>query len=302
MSFDTSKYVEDEYLPPPYSTTHGAAARAIGRSPAFAIAPPDSSSLFSAQLSSLRGQMREEQAAHSSAREQQDYEILSLLVPYVETLLHSIAAVNPPPSLVEATLVPDEAVSREWLFSDAEAQQNGHFTKLVRVERHLKLDRGDQKRAPLTSTSRNTDVDNKEFDGWGRWKTEEEADKTNSEMEMWWLDEDMAHRLAKHLQPSPAPASVNRQTVRTQVEQNKEAKKGGRWSFFKKDEPLAKASTPSASSSPSPAAYNTPLDDINMTVKAEEVTFRRQNDMGLWESKTGWGLVVRVNIRGTQLC
>ena len=35
----------------------------------------------------------------------------------------------------------------------------------------------------------------------------------------------------------------------------------------------------------------------SMTARAEEVTFRRENEMGIWESKTGWGVVVRVLLR-----
>ncbi|KAM0330798.1 hypothetical protein ACHAQA_003752 [Verticillium albo-atrum] len=34
-----------------------------------------------------------------------------------------------------------------------------------------------------------------------------------------------------------------------------------------------------------------------MKVTAEEVSFRRENEMGIWESMNGWGIVVRVTIR-----
>jgi hypothetical protein len=106
----------------------------------------------------------------------------------------------------------------------------------------------------------------------------------------------MAHRLAKHLQPNRATASVDRQTVREQAVQNKEARKAGRWSMFKKEEPAKPTTTPTASSS---TQHINPSEDVSMTVRAEEATFRKQNAMGIWESRAGWGLVVRVTIRQT---
>lgn len=34
-----------------------------------------------------------------------------------------------------------------------------------------------------------------------------------------------------------------------------------------------------------------------MTVRAEEVSFRRENELGIWESRNGYGIVVRVRKR-----
>ena len=33
-----------------------------------------------------------------------------------------------------------------------------------------------------------------------------------------------------------------------------------------------------------------------IAVRADEVTFRRENEMGIWESKTGWCIIVRVSL------
>lgn len=284
----------DEELPPPYSTVPasiGSSSTLPSTLPNQSYQSQTASSLFSTQLSGLRSQILEEQAARSSARDQQDIETLSLIVPHIEALLDSIARINPPPTLVEATFVPDEAIEKGWTFSDNEQKRTGEVRTLIRVGRHLKID-GDKKqpRAGTTTTSEPDTI--KEFDEWGRWTDEDAAGSANSEAESWWSDEDMASRLGKHLQPKRATASVDRQTVRAQVERNKEAKKAGRWSMFKKDEPTK---TPAAPSSLAP--YQRPLDDVGMAVNAEEVTFRRQSEMGIWESKTGWGLVVRVSIR-----
>jgi hypothetical protein len=47
---------------------------------------------------------------------------------------------------------------------------------------------------------------------------------------------------------------------------------------------------------PSPASPGED-DAVKMTVRAEEVTFRRENDFGVWESMSGWGIVVTVRVR-----
>ncbi|EFY95173.1 hypothetical protein X797_010157 [Metarhizium robertsii] len=286
---------EDEDQPPPYSSI--APAGSVSYSSDITqshVYVPQSSSLFSAQLSALRGQILEEQAARSSARDQQDIETLSLLVPHVEVLLDSIASYSPPPTLVEATLVPDEAIGGEWVFSDNEQKQSGKVTKLIRVERHLKAD-GDKKPQHHSAARTSEAGGPKEFDEWGRWSDDDEQRIISGPRdELWWSDEDMAKRLAKHLEPARATASVDRQTVRAQAERNKATKMAGRWSMFKKDEP-AKTAAPTAS--PSSTTYWKPLDDVWMTVNAEEATFRKQSEMGIWESRTGWGLVVRVNLR-----
>ncbi|POR33828.1 UDP-glucose 4-epimerase [Tolypocladium paradoxum] len=104
----------------------------------------------------------------------------------------------------------------------------------------------------------------------------------------------MARRLAKHLQPARAAPPVDRQTVRAHVAQAKESSKSSRWGLFKKDEPPL----PPPASSPAPSA-SAGRDAVTMSAGAEEVTFRRENEMGIWESTTGWGIVVRVRIRNT---
>jgi hypothetical protein len=34
-----------------------------------------------------------------------------------------------------------------------------------------------------------------------------------------------------------------------------------------------------------------------MVVRADEVTFRKENDFGVWESRTGYGIVVRIRVK-----
>ncbi|KAF5017009.1 hypothetical protein F66182_11133 [Fusarium sp. NRRL 66182] len=254
-------------LPPPYSVS--------GPATSSPVSQPHQSipSVFSSHLNSLPLRIHSAQAARTSARDQQDNEILTLLVPHVEQMLSSIAAMEPPPRLAEMTMVPEEAVGGEWVFSDQHESRT-----IVRVQQHDKL-AGDQKHAPRHEGEPEKE---KAFDDWGRW--EDDAQASTPDNVLWWSDRDMAIRLAKYM----SPERVDRQVVRAHVEQAKQEKRAPRWGLFKKAEPTTPPTPPRAREVEEPVA---------MTVKAEEVTFRRENEMGIWEGKTGWGLVVRVKIR-----
>lgn len=273
--------------PPPYSATPS-----TGENPSHAALEPrhqgaDANSIFNSHLSSLRGQILSEQASRSSIREQQDYETLSLLVPEVEALIGSVASIHPPPALVEGILVPYDAIGEGWQLSDLDAKQDDCVTRVILVKRAAKMN-GDKKPSPLPKPT-NSD---RRFDGWGGWEDRDTATASHQETNLWWSDEEMAHRLARHLQPKRAPPSVDKKAFPAQPLQKSAAKKSERWSFFRADKPRT---TEPSSSTASPS----PPDDVAMSVKTEETTFRRQNQMGLWESKRGWGLVVVVNIRKT---
>lgn len=243
-----SKEFDSEDLPPPYT---------IADEPCRPE-PTAQPYLFSSHLSSLRAGIANEQAARHSAQDEADNLILSLLIPHVEECLASIATIHPAPSLVEATLVPDAAVDETWHTTDDDDRRDGIFNSVIRVSEHSKIP-SVQKRSS-TSQSNN---------------------------ELWWSDEDMARRLASHLQPARPTAAVDRQTVREHVAQQK---KSSRWGLFKGS---------SSSSSHPRIAQATPKtkEDITMTVVADEKAFRKENDLGIWESKTGWGIVIRVKIR-----
>ncbi|GAO17466.1 uncharacterized protein UV8b_05981 [Ustilaginoidea virens] len=287
--------------PPPYSPVPGQPENA--QPPPFAgstlsLSPPTRASLFSEQLSGLSGQILEQQAARSSARDLRDHETLSLLVPLFEALLESIAAINPPPTLVEATFVPEEAVDKSWACSDAESSQRGRVTKLFRVGTQSKADgRRNRSSTPCQpGSSPRSKNQPEEFDGWGRWKDEHAACVSDPDAGMWWSDEDMARRLARHLEPNRATASADTQPARPPVERSgQEGSRAGRWSLFKTAEPRPGDLT--ASPCEGTTAHRAARDHVGMAVKAEETTFRRQSEMGIWESKTGWALVVSVSIR-----
>ncbi|KAL4727165.1 hypothetical protein ACLX1H_006066 [Fusarium chlamydosporum] len=248
---------DDGELPPPYTES--------GPSVSTPISEPQQSvaTIFSSHLHNLPLRIHSAQAARTSARDQRDSEILTLLVPHVEDMLSSVAAMDPPPRLAETIIVPGDAVGEEWFFEDEDRSRT-----VVRVREHHKLI-SDRKQPPKRESEARKD---RAFDDWGRWEDCTTPDPSADNV-LWWSDHDMAVRLAKYI----SPERVDRQVVKVHVEQ---AKKSSRWGLFKKNEPQPP---------PAPKPKVQEEEPVTMVVKAEEVTFRRENDMGIWEGKTGWG-------------
>lgn len=262
--------------PPPYSPT--AATSSLSSRPVEAIA-----SLFTSHLTELPSRITSVRAARDSAHEQRDSEILATMVPYIEDLLASITSMDPLPTLAELIMVPKSAVQNDWQFSDESTRRDGEVTTIVRIEGSSKT-KGDKK--VLVQPETDSVQMDRGFKDWGRWE-DGEISKISRDLDLWWSDEEMARRLAKYLQPAPR---VDRRAVKTHVEQTKETKKTSLWGLFKKDEPAP---------APAPPITSNKLEDegATMTVKADEVTFRTENDLGIWESRTGWAVVVRVRVK-----
>jgi hypothetical protein len=146
---------------------------------------------------------------------------------------------------------------------------------------------------------------NTEFGEWGRFDSYEgSSDGTGKGRgsEWWFRDEDMARRLAAYLRPEP---NLERKRVQATVVERKVVEKEksgwGRWGLGGSRKKAAEQSSPGLPSPvspglPSPASPGED-DAVKMTVRAEEVTFRRENDFGVWESMSGWGIVVTVRVR-----
>lgn len=297
MSKSYLESAADEELPPPYSPTNCTAPQA---------SPPPSihhhhhtasiPGLFSNQLDNLRSQIQAEESARQDAREQLDTQTLSLLVPYVEELLSYVASVNPTPTLVEMLLIPDAAVGQDWKFSEPAEMKRGEVRRVIRVKNDTKL-ASDEKRRPspptvqssLFSSELSPDAP-REFTSWGRWDDDLPTSPSSRPNDLWFTDEAMAHRLAKHLQPAP---KLDRATVRENVStQKKPEKKPSRFGgLLRRDAPVPFLDRTGLASG---AAEK---EDVAMRVNAEEVSFRRENEMGIWESRTGYAIAVRVSLR-----
>ncbi|EGO56019.1 hypothetical protein NEUTE1DRAFT_68140 [Neurospora tetrasperma FGSC 2508] len=143
------------------------------------------------------------------------------------------------------------------------------------------------------------------FGEWGRFETEASSSSSRSqfgpeEAWNWFATPTLARRIASLLRPEPTLA---RKTIQAAVESPKSptspsSKKSGFGSFFRR-------TSKSEPQTPTPTErLITPVRDgamleqdrITMTVRAEEVTFRRENEFGLWESVGGWGVVVSIKV------
>jgi hypothetical protein len=274
---------DDEDLPPPYTNSDPSPDTRSGAS--------IDTSIFALQLYSLRSRIASQQASQASAREQRDNQVLAILVPHVESILSSIGALQPPPALAEAKLVPEEAITSEWQLSDDTERAAGEIRRVVRVKAISKLDG----QATSSSSKGGAPVPQQSNDDeWG-WNGSAEQ-STKPDPLLWWDDEGMAIRLARSLQPDrpAAPAASSSRTQ--QPAPAAQAKKSSRWKLFNGSSIGKQSNEPALPSAPRPTWSSSNELEPQMTVKAESVTFRRENEFGIWESKSGWGIVIKVRI------
>ena len=223
-------------------------------------AGPSSSGTTSltSHLQSLRNQA-------NIARDVDDNHLLACISDSIENLLTSVLASKEPGSLVsiEAFVVPAGALGPKWELSDTEDRHSSKVARVVRVDTRGKKGTGDKKQSESTRGSSVSDSLNKGFDEWGRWSDDEDAFDGASEAprrrKLWWYDDALARRLARYLQPAQPPSVT-------------------------------------ASVASSSRAASRMSEAVSMNVRAEEATFRGENEMGLWESKTGWAIVVRFRL------
>ncbi|KAK0648628.1 hypothetical protein B0T16DRAFT_408531 [Cercophora newfieldiana] len=112
----------------------------------------------------------------------------------------------------------------------------------------------------------------------------------------------MARRLAGYLQPKAEVVTERKQIQQAVVDAKKE--KGFRWGRKKSEgasTPSPAIMVPVGSQKGSSYLEAAPIvqgdDRVNMTVQADEVTFRKENDFGVWESRSGFGIVVTIRVK-----
>lgn len=262
-----------------------------------AVPPPQTSQTeyISWYLAHLAPQIR-----HSRQRDQsyRDGTIISLLIDHITNFLHNFAT-RSTEEKAEMVLVP-AAAAEGWSFVRPTGPGKGQVGGLVKVvvdkESAQKLrpgeQGGDQDGEPPRAgdPGGSSEWQRNEFDDWGRWDSDPETGPDPVEY-LWWSDEDLAKRLARLLQPSqPRPAlppPVPRELTRP----------SSKWDFFKSPDPLEPRGNTRGGAYGGTGGGMGGIGvnmGVGMSVKAEEVTFRRENDMGIWESRSGFALVVRV--------
>lgn len=273
---------------------------------------------IAAHFDALPSRLRAAQHARASDQAARDLDTITLLVPAIEAFLRDLDA-NPAP-IAELTLVPASSVprARGWALSDgAERRREGEVVRVIRVD-DLADTKLDSKKSPTTTSEKghpappstpNDDDDDDTgpqvhkdsraygFDAWGRFNDASPLDgpaATNTPPPpTFFTDEDIARRLASYLEPK-AEVKVERRAVQAAVESSSSS----RWRWGRKKEETTPggfaAVTAASAAAPGLAGTGGVAGGVRVTVRAEEVTFRRENEIGLWESLSGFGVVVRV--------
>ncbi|CAJ2511929.1 Uu.00g075540.m01.CDS01 [Anthostomella pinea] len=260
---------------------------------------------------SLPDRIRATQEAHTTQQSFDDLALLDHLVPGIETFLADLGRRHTAPSLATLTLVPEAAVPRDAVLSGfEEMRQRGEVCEVSRVAVYPNLTDGkDSKKRSSNAHGQASSGDQhwasgKEFSDWGRFGELSTAteDSTSNDGMFWWRDEDLAHRLASYMQPKieKRVSTKHMSVVQNVVEQRLPAqkdKKGWAWGrrvsgSGKRGEDVLPAVKPVASEDQQQAP-----DRVQMSVIADKVAFRRENDFGIWESLGGWAIVVAVRVR-----
>ncbi|KAI1754799.1 hypothetical protein F4782DRAFT_462337 [Xylaria castorea] len=308
-----SKQIPDEELPPPYSVNAGDHASA---SPSTQEVP--STSHLQQHLTSLPNRIRMNREVRLVRQSLDDAYLLNLLLPEIDDFLAYLGGLHSTPKLAYLTLVPETAVAQNAVLSGMEEMhRRGEICRMARV----KIYPSNDEKKPTTardckqgaSTSQDWSV-GREFSDWGRFgDSTSNTDSSRGRNMLWWRDEDMAQRLAHHLQPSAEPVPLQT-SVQAAVEERLPAQKPQKgWFWGRKG---------SASSSTSTFATRSVQMDVEsftgrgnatqtaarkgrerdsagarMSVTAEEVAFRIENDLGIVESARGWAVVVAVHVK-----
>lgn len=266
--------------------------------PAYpSISPPQPSQTdyITWYLSHLAPQIRLSRQRDQSHR---DATILSLLTPHITAFLDAFATRSREES-AEVVLVP-AAASAGWTFVRPAGGRGSEVGGLVEVavdkesaEKLRLRDQNDHGRdgepQKAVTAEGSGEWQRNEFDDWGRWDSDPETAPDTPEY-LWWSDEALAKRLARLLQPNQPrpvpPPQAPREPARPAA---------SKWDILRSPDPL-EPKRPARGYGPSMGAGRGGVMNmgVGMSVKAEEVTFRRENEMGIWESRGGFALVVRV--------
>jgi hypothetical protein len=123
----------------------------------------------------------------------------------------------------------------------------------------------------------------------------------DGEGEMWfWRDEDMAMRLAGYLKPAPdlknAQLPPRKEEVKAAAEPSSSR---GFWGRKKSSSKSAERPplVEDRKIDPVVPPTETEKEKVLMDVKAEEVVFRTENDFGIFETRRGWAIVLKLRVQ-----
>ncbi|XDG03193.1 hypothetical protein ABKA04_002808 [Annulohypoxylon sp. FPYF3050] len=255
---------------------------------------------------SLPDRIRATQRVRKAEQTISDASLLDHIVPIVEEFLADLGARHTPVPLATLTLVPDVAVPKNAALSGLEdMKRRGEICRVSRIS----VDKASKDTKPSSGAPQSKVVSEdpgwasgQEFSGWGRFGEPESPinDSERNKM-LWWRDEEMAHRLAGYLQPKREQRTPmeQRSVVQAVVERRipaKKEKKGWLWGRRSGGQATESVVTPARTE----VEVQRPQEEqkeARMTVAVQEVAFRQENELGIWESFCGWGVVVAVKVK-----
>lgn len=121
---------------------------------------------------------------------------------------------------------------------------------------------------------------------------------------LWWRDEEHALQLASSLRGIVTPErsdkseaqrleAVEQQEIPEQSENKGKSPVRSFFGLSKKSRSPVEQTVPKVRDKNFATAS---LGSVQVDVQAEEVTFRRENDFGLWESSSGWAIVTKATV------
>ncbi|KAI2634095.1 hypothetical protein GGS26DRAFT_30073 [Hypomontagnella submonticulosa] len=290
--------------PPPYT-----AVSAVSANPAnsHGLELNSLTSHLQNHVLSLPDRIRAIQRARRAEQTLNDALLLDYIVPIVEEFLADLGARPTPIPVATLTLVPGAAVPQNAALSGLEdMKRRGELCRVSRIT--INSTGKDSKSSSEILNSQNTGDDQswtsgQEFTDWGRFGESSSLvdDGAKKAKTLWWHDEEMAHRLAGYLQPKKEPVEVNsvvQAVVEHRIPQKKE-KKGWGWGRRTGIQKTPEVPIPSPVEPNAATAKQGEREQkaAEMTVSAQEVAFRQENDFGILESVRGWGIIVAVKVR-----
>ncbi|KAI0531537.1 hypothetical protein GGR58DRAFT_230626 [Xylaria digitata] len=304
-----SKHIPEEDFPPPYSVhagDHGAQEGSL-------------TSHLQHHLASLPNRIRKTQEAHSVQQSLDDASLLDLLLPEIHDFLAYLGSLHTTPKLAHLTLIPEAVVPPDAILSGMEEmRQRGEPCRVARVNLSLSSNEKKSVTAHESRRAANNSQDwspGREFSDWGRFGESPTAtDSSQSQSTLWWRDENMARRLARCLQPTNGNEPASLQTpVQETVEERLPAQKEKKGWFWGKKANTGSTSTfaaktvqadvetfpgrGNATQTPAKKSAEKERGGARMSVTAEEVAFRTENEFGLMESSRGWAIVIAVQVK-----
>lgn len=125
----------------------------------------------------------------------------------------------------------------------------------------------------------------------------------DGEGEIWfWKDEEMAIRLAGYLKPAPdlknAPLPPRKEEIKAATAAAEPSSNRGFWGRRKSTpKPPLVEERRDIKVEPVALPDETEQEKVLMDVKPEEVVFRFENDFGIFETRRGWGIVLKLKVQ-----